>query len=81
MVVKEMLRRSSLCCRSQTHLLNIFKSTLGIMFFGTSHSGTNPRGILQYIAEKAVKPTGFTANEQIVKTLLLSAERLRELTM
>jgi hypothetical protein len=49
------------------------------MFFGTPHSGAEPRGILQHIAEKAIKAAGFSVNEQIVNTLLPSAERLREL--
>lgn len=78
-VVKEMLRRSSGCLRGQTHLRDIFESTIGIMFFGTPHSGADPRGILQHIAEKAIKAAGFSVNEQIVNTLLPSAERLREL--
>ena len=78
-VVKEMLRRSSGCYRGQTHLRDIFESTIGIMFFGTPHSGADPRGILQHIAEKAIKAAGFSVNEQIVNTLLPSAERLREL--
>jgi hypothetical protein len=49
------------------------------MFFGTPHSGADPRGILQHIAEKAIKAAGFSVNEQIVNTLLPSAERLKEL--
>jgi hypothetical protein len=57
-VVKEMLRRSS-SYRVQTHLRNIFKSTIGVMFFGTPHRGADPRGILQRIAEKAIKAAGF----------------------
>ncbi|KAI9784937.1 MAG: hypothetical protein M1839_001132 [Geoglossum umbratile] len=78
-VVKEMLRRSSSCHRGQTHLQHIFSSTMGIVFFGTPHGGADPRGILQRIAEKAIKALGFSVNEQIVNTLLPSAERLREL--
>ncbi|KAI9862355.1 MAG: hypothetical protein M1813_004831 [Trichoglossum hirsutum] len=78
-VIKEMLRRSSSCHRGQTHLQHIFGSTTGIIFFGTPHGGADPRGILQRIAEKAIKALGFSVNEQIVNTLLPSAERLREL--
>jgi hypothetical protein len=52
---------------------------MGIMFFGTPHSGADPRGILQHIAAKAIKALGFSVNEQIINTLLPSAERLREL--
>lgn len=78
-VVKEMLRRSSGCRRGQAHLQDIFESTRGIIFFGTPHSGADPRGILQHVAEKVIKIMGFTVNEQIVNTLLPTAERLREL--
>jgi hypothetical protein len=78
-VVKEMLRRSSNCRWGQKHLLQIFESTVGIVFFGTPHGGSDPLGILQKIAVKATKAAGFSVNEQIVNTLLPSAERLREL--
>ncbi|KAF2789178.1 hypothetical protein K505DRAFT_97232 [Melanomma pulvis-pyrius CBS 109.77] len=78
-VVKEMLRRSSICRKGQTHLRGVFESTIGIMFFGTPHGGADPRGVLQRVAEKAIKAAGFSVNEQIVNTLLPSAERLREL--
>lgn len=49
------------------------------MFFGTPHSGADPRGTLQRIAEKVVKAVEFSIDEQIVNSLLPSAERLREL--
>ena len=78
-VVKEMLRRSSSCHLGQTHLRDIFESTIGIMFFGTPHGGADPRGILQHIVEKAIKAAGLSVNEQIINTLLPSAERLREM--
>lgn len=78
-VVKELLRRSSGCGQGQTHLRDVFESTAGIMFFGTPHGGTDPRGILQHVAELAIKAIGFKVNEQIVNTLLPSSERLREL--
>lgn len=78
-VVKEMLRRSGGCYRTQSHLRDVFESTVGIIFFGTPHGGADPRGLLQHIAEKAIKAAGFSVNEQIVNTLLPSAERLREL--
>jgi hypothetical protein len=45
-IVKEMLRRSSGYYRGQTHLWDIFKSTIGIIFFGTPHGGAEPRDIL-----------------------------------
>ena len=48
-------------------------------FFGTPHGGADPRGFLQHIAEAVIKAAGIRVNEQIVNTLLPSAERLREL--
>jgi hypothetical protein len=78
-VAKKILRRSSGCYQGQTHLRNVFQSTIGIIFFGTPHGGADPRGFLQHIAEKVVKAVGFSVNKQIVNTLLLLAERLREL--
>ncbi|KAI9665065.1 MAG: hypothetical protein M1821_006513 [Bathelium mastoideum] len=78
-VTKEMLRRSSTCCRGQSHLRDIFESTAGIMFFGSPHGGADPRGLLHRIAEKVIKAVGFSVNEQIVNTLLPTSERLREL--
>lgn len=78
-VVKEMLRRSSSSHLSQPQLHDVFESTIGIMFFGTPHGGADPRGVLQHVAEKAIKAAGFSVNKQIVDTLLPSAERLREL--
>ncbi|KAE8454451.1 hypothetical protein EG329_000074 [Mollisiaceae sp. DMI_Dod_QoI] len=78
-IVKEMLRRSGSCYLSQSQLHDIFKSTIGIMFFGTPHGGADPRGFLHHVAEKAIKAAGFSVNKQIVDTLLSSSERLREL--
>ena len=78
-VVKEMLRRSSECYQSQRHLHGIFLSTIGIMFFGTPHSGADPRSFLHRVAEKIFKVVGFSVDEQIVNALLPSSERLKEL--
>ena len=78
-VIKEMLRRSCGCCLGQSHLRSIFESTIGIIFFGTPHAGADPLGFPQHVAVKAMKAAGFSVNEQIVNTLLPSAERLREL--
>jgi pimeloyl-ACP methyl ester carboxylesterase len=78
-IVKEALRRSRGCEEYQSHLCSIYESTSGIIFFGTPHGGADPRGPIQHIAEKVMKVAGFSANEQIVNTLLPSAERLKEL--
>lgn len=78
-VVKEMLRQSDGFLTHQTHLRSISTSTLGIIFFGTPHSGADPRGLLLHIAESVVRVFGLTANEKVLDGLLPSSERLREL--
>jgi len=78
-IVKEMLRRSSDTYQDQAHLQDIFNSTIGVMFFGTPHNGTDPRGILQRLAETVAKVVGFSADPQVVNGLLPRAERLQEL--
>ena len=78
-VVKEVLRRSSESYQSQTHLRCVYLSTIGIIFFGTPHSGADPRSFIHRIAEKVFKVVGFTVDEQMVNSLLPSSERLKEL--
>jgi hypothetical protein len=78
-IVKEALRRSRGCEEYQSHLYSIYESTSGIIFFGTPHGGADPRGPIQHIVEKVMKVAGFSANKQIVSTLLPPAERLKEL--
>lgn len=78
-VVKETLRRSRGCEIHQSHLRSIYKSTSGIIFFGTPHGGADPRGLILHIAEKIGRAVGLSVNEQIINTLLPSSERLREL--
>jgi hypothetical protein len=76
-VIKEALRQSKQS--SQSILRSIFKSTLGIIFFGTPHGGADPRNFLSSVAEKLLKVMGTQVNDQIVNALLPSSERLREL--
>jgi hypothetical protein len=78
-VVKEALRRSRGCENYQGYLHSAFTSTIGVIFFGTPHSGADPRGWVQHTAERAIRAAGFSVNEQIVRTLLPSSDRLREL--
>ena len=78
-VVKEMLRRAGGCQPHHPHLHTIFESTLGIVFFGTPHGGSDPRGVPQRVLQKLVEAVGICVNEQIVNTLLPSSERLKEL--
>ncbi|KAK3382275.1 hypothetical protein B0T24DRAFT_5660 [Lasiosphaeria ovina] len=76
-VVKEMLRQAS--CQTDLDLRKVFDSTTGIVFFGTPHGGADPRGFVQHVAETMIRIAGFSANKQIVNTLLPSSERLKEL--
>jgi hypothetical protein len=78
-VVKEALRSSHSFRNHQKHLHEIYKSTKGIIFFGTPHSGADPRSFIHHIAEKVLKATGFAVNQQIIDTLLPTSERLKEL--
>ena len=78
-VVKEALRRSHGFQMHQGHLHEIYKATVAVVFFGTPHSGADPRSLIHHIAEKILQAAGFSVNEQIVHTLLPTSERLREL--
>jgi len=50
------------------------------MFFGTPHSGADPRGLFHHVLEKFVRiAAGVSVNDQIVNALLPTSERLREL--
>ena len=78
-VVKQALRQSHDSPSHNGHLDKIHESTCSIFFFGTPHSGADPRGWLQHTVEKVMKVTGLSANEHIVRTLLPSSDRLTEL--
>jgi len=78
-VVKEAIRRSHGFQKHQSHLHEIYKSTVAVIFFGTPHSGADPRSLIHHIAEKVTQAAGFSVNEQIVQTILPTSERLREL--
>jgi hypothetical protein len=78
-VVKEAIRKSHGFQQHQSHLHKIYNSTAAVVFFGTPHSGADPRSFIHHIAEKVIQAAGFSVNEQIVQTLLPTSERLREL--
>ncbi len=78
-MVKETLRRSRGCETHQSHLRSIYDFTSGIVFFGTPHGGSDPRGLVLHILERVMRGLGFNVNDQIVNALLPSAERLKEL--
>ncbi|EJT73036.1 hypothetical protein GGTG_09887 [Gaeumannomyces tritici R3-111a-1] len=44
-VVKELLRQSRGYTTHQRHLHSVFLSTRGVIFFGTPHGGSDPRGV------------------------------------
>ncbi|KAI0544409.1 hypothetical protein F4679DRAFT_38165 [Xylaria curta] len=78
-VIQEMLRRSRACQSDQPDLFQIFKSTVGIMFFGTPHGGADPRGYLQRVSESIGRVSKLRLNEEAIRDLLPSSDRLRRL--
>ncbi|KIM94353.1 hypothetical protein OIDMADRAFT_207547, partial [Oidiodendron maius Zn] len=76
-IVKEALRRSSQT--SHFHIQQVCNSTAGVIFFGTPHSGADPRNFLCIFAEKMLRAAGAQVNDQIIHSLVPSSERLREL--
>jgi hypothetical protein len=77
LVVKEMLRQACHC--QDADLRKVFEATIGIIFFGTPHSGADPRALLHHVVEKLTRIAGLSVNEQIVNTLLPTSDRLRQL--
>ena len=76
-VTKEMLRQANLC--TDDCMRKVFKSTIGIIFFGTPHRGADPRQFPQHIAEKLAKIAGISMNQGIMNTLLPTSVALRQL--
>ena len=79
LIVKEALRKSSDCEPDKPHLCSIMRSTVGVLFFGTPHRGTDPRGIIHHTLTQLAKGVGFKFNERVVKTLMPGGEHLREM--
>lgn len=78
-VVKELLRQSYGFRSHKIHLHEVYEATATVIFFGTPHGGADPRGFREHILEQIARAAGMTVNEQIVSTLLPTAERLKEL--
>lgn len=78
-VVKEMLRQSHVHTSHHIHLRQISNSTVGVIFFGTPHGGSDPRGLFRDVAETLARAFGFRVNEQILEDLLPSSGHLRQL--
>jgi ankyrin repeat protein len=78
-VTKEMLRQSEKRPPAIDDRHKVFESTVGVIFFGTPHSGADPRNLVLRVLENVAKGLGFSADRQIVNAILPSSERLREL--
>ncbi|KAH7375683.1 hypothetical protein B0T11DRAFT_345696 [Plectosphaerella cucumerina] len=77
-VVKEALRQSKGWIL-KPHLHNIFERTIGCVFFGTPHRGSDPRNAFHHIISSLVQGLGWKPNKQIVDTLMPNSERLASL--
>jgi ankyrin repeat protein len=77
-VVKEALRQSK-GWNVKPHLHNIFERTIGCVFFGTPHRGSDPRNAFHHIISSLVQGLGWKPNKQIVDTLMPNSERLASL--
>jgi hypothetical protein len=78
LLVKEALRRSR-GYDKVAPLRQIFEYTLGVIFFGTPHSGADPRSVAHRVVFSLAKGVGFKVNESIVESLFPSAEYLKQL--
>ncbi|KAK4180059.1 ankyrin repeat-containing domain protein [Triangularia setosa] len=73
-MVKEVLRQAYNNRNHHLQFKRIFDSTVGIMFFGTPHRGSDPRGLVVGTIERLAKGVGFQANQHVVNTLLPDSE-------
>ena len=78
-VVKEMLRQSYRYSKHQQHLQTIAIATVGVIFFGTPHSGADPQRLLRTVALNVASVMGLKVNERVLESLLPSSDRLIEL--
>ena len=80
-IVKEAIRQSKCLKDNQPnrHLYKIFLSTVGIVFFGTPHRGAEPLDTPRQIAKNAMIAAGYDFNHHIVKDLIPTSDRLKQL--
>ena len=78
-LVKEALRQAASCRSQRVHLGKIFHSTIGIVFFGTPHGGTDPLDLPHRILKRLANAAQFSVNESVVNSLQPSSDLLRRL--
>ncbi|TGJ79046.1 hypothetical protein E0Z10_g9716 [Xylaria hypoxylon] len=76
-VVKEMLRRAASHRSRHPHLYQIFKSTVGVIFFGTPHGGADPRGFLHQVSRNVIKAGNLTTAPDEIDAFLPSTDSLQ----
>ncbi|KAI0466988.1 hypothetical protein F4859DRAFT_526276 [Xylaria cf. heliscus] len=70
LLVKDMLRLSKSYEKAQPDRYNIYESTMSFLFFGTPHTGADPRNTLLRVLTNIAKAIGFQVNNDIVQTLM-----------
>ena len=78
LIAKEALRQARFCenPKRQPYYRCLYDSITALLFFGTPHSGADPRGWLELGIEKLARAVGVSANEPIVNFLLPNSEWL-----
>ena len=72
LVVKEMLKRAQEAgsTAGRSDLDDVFQSTIGVVFFGTPHRGTDPRAFLHHVLSVSAQGLGVKVNKDIVENLM-----------
>lgn len=78
LLVKEALRLSR-GYDAQAPLRSIYDSVVGVIFFGTPHSGADPRSLAHHVVASIALAIGFRANNRIIELLLPSSGYLIQL--
>ncbi|KAI1760241.1 hypothetical protein GGR53DRAFT_526336 [Hypoxylon sp. FL1150] len=76
LLVKETLRQSKSYEQEQPDRAHVYLSTVGIMFFGTPHAGSDPLNGVHHSLIRLIKALGWRVNDQVVQTLMPNSERL-----
>ncbi|KAH8884927.1 hypothetical protein GQ53DRAFT_602649, partial [Thozetella sp. PMI_491] len=79
LVTQEALKRSRESASTKPHFYAVFKSTVGVLFFGTPHRGADPRNLFLKILSISAQAIGVQVNQNIVTTLVPDAQRLSQL--